>query len=116
MKTVTEAVPAVAMSLAGTAAVNCVALPNVVTNAVPFHFTTEALMKLVPVTVNVKAAPAAVAEEGCSAVSVGTGLFVPALIVNVRAFDAPPPGPGFVTVTEGVPAVATSVARIDAVT
>lgn len=64
LKTVTEAVPVAAMSLAGTAAVNCVALPNVVTSAAPFHFTAEVLMKFVPVSVNVKAAPPAVAEEG----------------------------------------------------
>ena len=64
LKTVTDAVPAVAMSLAGTAAVNCVALSNVVTKPTPFHLTAEALMKFVPVTVSVKAAPPAVAEEG----------------------------------------------------
>lgn len=64
MKTVTDAVPAVAMSLAGTAAVNCVALPNVVVSATPFQCTAEVLMKFVPVTVSVKAAPPALAEEG----------------------------------------------------
>lgn len=64
LKTVTEAVPEVAMSLAGTAAVNCVPLPGVVTSATPFHFTTDVLMKFVPVTVSVKPAPPAVAEEG----------------------------------------------------
>jgi hypothetical protein len=64
VNTVTEAVPAVAMSLAGTAAVNCVALSGVVTSATPFHFTVEVLMKFVPVTVRVKPAPPAVAEEG----------------------------------------------------
>lgn len=38
-----------------------------------------------------------------------------AVIVNVTAFDVPPPGAGFVTVTAGVPAVATSLAEIGAV-
>ena len=82
VNTVTEAVPAVAMSPAGTAAVNCVALPKVVTNAAPFHCTTELLTKFVPVTVSVKPAPPAVAEEGDSEEAVGTGLEA-ARIVNV---------------------------------
>lgn len=64
LNTVTEAVPAAATSLTGTAAVNCVALPNVVVSATPFHFTAEVLMKFVPVRVSVKAAPPAVAETG----------------------------------------------------
>ena len=64
VNTVTEAVPAVAMSPAGTAAVNCVALPKVVVRAVPFHCTTDVLMKFVPVKVNMKAGPPAVAEVG----------------------------------------------------
>jgi hypothetical protein len=64
LNTVTEAVPEVAMLLAGTAAVNCVALPIVVVSAALFHFTTEPLMKFVPVSASVKAAPPAVAEAG----------------------------------------------------
>ena len=39
-----------------------------------------------------------------------------AVMLNVTELDVPPPGDGFVTVTPGVPAVATSVARIAAVT
>ena len=115
LKTVTEAVPAVAMSLWGTAAVNCVALPNVVVSAAPFHWTTELLTKLVPITTSVKPAPPAVAEEGESALTVGTGLFAAALIVNVRAAEVPPPGVPLKTVTEAVPAVAMSVAGTAAV-
>ena len=115
LKTVTEAVPAEAMSVAGTIAVNCVALPKVVVNAAPFHFTTEALMKFVPVTVRVNAAPPAVAEVGEIIVSVGEGLFVAALMVNVCALEVPPPGVGFKTVTEAVPAEAMSVAGTIAV-
>ena len=37
------------------------------------------------------------------------------LIVKVRAFDVPPPGEGFTTVTEAVPAVAMSLAGTEAV-
>jgi hypothetical protein len=51
---------------------------------------------------------------GESEVIAGTG-FGDAEIVNVKAFDVPPPGAGLVTVTCGVPAEATSAARIDAV-
>ena len=38
-----------------------------------------------------------------------------ALIVKVEELEVPPPGAIFTTVTEGVPAVAISVAEIDAV-
>src|SRR4029077_7723005 len=58
-KTVTEAVPAVAMSAAVMAAVSCVPLTKVVARALPFHCTTEAATKFVPVTVRVKALPPA---------------------------------------------------------
>src|SRR5271156_3705051 len=37
LNTVTDGVPPLAVSLAGTAAVNCVALTNVVVKAAPFH-------------------------------------------------------------------------------
>ena len=39
-----------------------------------------------------------------------------ALTVKVTALEVPPPGVGFVTVTAGVPTLATSVARMAAVT
>ena len=64
MKTVTEAVPGLAMSVARMAAVNRVALTKVVVRLLPFHCTTELLIKFVPFTVNVKAAPLALPEEG----------------------------------------------------
>ncbi len=74
MKTVTCVVPAVAMSVAGIAAVSCVEETNVVVRFAPFQRTTEALTKLLPFTVNVKAAPPAVAEVGLMPVVAGTGL------------------------------------------
>ena len=114
LKTVTLAVPAVAMSAARIEAVTCVALTYVVVRPVPFQRTTELEMKLVPFTVRVKAAPPAVAELGLRPVVVGTGLSG-TLIVNVWAFEVPPPGAGLKTVTLAVPATAMSAALIDAV-
>jgi hypothetical protein len=99
LKTVTEAVPAVAISEAGTAAVNWVALTNVVVKATPFHCTTEPATKFVPAIVRVKAGPPAVAVVGEIKPEVGTGLS----IVNERGLDVPPPGVGVKTVTEAVP-------------
>src|SRR5213596_2653722 len=108
--TVTDAVPAVAASLAGIAARNCVPLTNVVVRAAPFQRTTDPLTKFVPFTVRVKAAAPAVALPGVSEPIVGTGL----LMVNVSAPEVPPPGVGENTVTDAVPAVATSLAGIAA--
>jgi len=105
--TVTVAVPAVAISAAVIAAVNCVALTNVVVLAAPLNFTTDADTKPVPFTVRVKAAPPAVALVGEREAAVGAGL----LMVNVWALDVPPPA-GFVTVTFTVPTVAISAAGI----
>ncbi len=62
--TVTVAVPAVAISAAVIAAVNCVALANVVVLAAPLNFTTEVDTNPVPLTVREKAAPPAVALVG----------------------------------------------------
>ncbi len=86
--TVTAAVPAAATSAAVMAAVNCVALTNVVVRALPFHCTADVLMKFVPFTVSVNAAPPTGPMAGASEVSVGTGF--DAVIVNVSAFDVVP--------------------------
>ena len=99
--TVTEAVPAVAMSAAEMEAVTLVLLANVVVRADPFQSTTEPETKFEPFTVRVKAGPPAVALLGEIELIAGTGL----LTVNVIAFDVPPPGGAFTTVTETVPAV-----------
>ena len=129
-KTVIAAVPELAMSAAVIVAVNCVALTNVVTRALPFHCAVDPLMKFVPVSVIVNAAPPAPVEVGEIAVSVGTGFA--ALIVKVSAFDVVPSGnpcertlSGFAVVprftigvntcAEAVPAVAISAAVIAAV-
>lgn len=96
VNTVTEAVPAVAISAAVIAAVNCVELTNVVVRLLPFHCATEVLMKLLPFKVRVNAAPPAVAEFGASDVSTGIGV----VTVNCETFDVPPPGAGFTTLTK----------------
>src|SRR2546426_278550 len=110
-KTVTDAVPAVAMSPAVIAACNWVLLTNVVTRAPLFHCTTDPLTKFVPFTVRVKAAAPAVALPGVSEAIVGTGLGA-RLMVKVSALELPPPGAGVNTRTEAVPAVAMSAAVI----
>ena len=60
-KTVTCAVPALARSLAGICAVNCVALTKVVVRSLPFQRTLEVETKFAPVAVRVKAAPPTIA-------------------------------------------------------
>jgi hypothetical protein len=110
--TVTEGVPAVATSIGRIVAVSCVEFTNVVTATSPLNVTRDPFTKFVPFTVNVNDAEPAAIVFGDNELIVGTGLF----IWNVRADDVPPPGPGFVTVTDGAPAVVISVARIAAVT
>src|SRR5437867_4240858 len=71
------------------------------------------LTKFVPVIVSVEPEVPAILLEGERLLAIGTGL----LTVNVSGgVDVPPPGAGFVTVTEIVPAVAISEDAIDAVT
>jgi len=74
--TVTVAVPAVAISAAVIAAVNCVALMKVVVLVAPLNFTTDVATKPVPLTVRVKAALPAVALVGEREVAVGAGLLM----------------------------------------
>jgi len=104
--------PAVAISAAVIAAVNWLALLNVVVLATPLKFTTDVEMKFVPFTVRVNAEPPAVTLAGEIDATVGAGL----LIVKDCAPEVPPPGAGFVTVTFADPAAAISEARIAAVT
>jgi len=62
-------------------AVNCVLLTKVVIRFTPFQRTTDDKLKLLPLTVRVKAGPPAVALFGESEVSEGTGLLI--VIVTV---------------------------------
>ena len=101
---VTLAVPAVSISDAGTLAVSCVLLINVVTRERVFHLITDPAMKLLPLAVNVNVAAPAVTEVGAMEVNNGEGFE----IVKVDADDVPPPGVGLNTVTLAVPGVSTS--------
>ena len=100
-ETVMDALPTLAMREADTVAVSCVEETKVVASAVPFQFTVESETNLVPLTVNVKSAPPAIAQVGLSELIIG----VP-LIVNVTAFDVAPQVPGFTTAIEAVPGLA----------
>ena len=79
--------------------------------AAPFHCTTELLIKLVPLTVRVKAVPPAEVEAGLIPVIPGAGLSM----LKFRELEVPPPGVGLNTVTAAIPAVPTSPAGIDAI-
>jgi hypothetical protein len=72
--TETAAVPAVAIRPAGTAAVNCVALTNVVASAVVFQYTAEVETNPVPFTVNGNPAPPAAADGGFRLLITGGGV------------------------------------------
>jgi hypothetical protein len=109
--TVTLKDPAVAMSATVIAAVTCVAFTNVVVLLLPLKLTVAPLTKPVPFTVNVKAAPPAVALAGEIDVIAGSGLFT----ANGEFPDVPPPGAGLVTVTLKDPAAAISAGVIAAV-
>ena len=105
--TVTLALPAAATKLAGTCAVNFVALTKLVLSAVPFHCTTAPETKPVPLTVSVKAGPPAVAEFGLSDVIAGAAATVKVAVLDVTPFST--------TVTVTVPGVAIRVAATWAV-
>lgn len=108
LKTVMNRVPAVAMSAAVICAVNWVALTNVVTRSAPSKRTIEPLLKFVPSTVSVNAAPPIVCVAGVMVVMVGTGL----LTVKSIAAEVPPPGAGLNTVMAFGPADEISAAVI----
>jgi branched-subunit amino acid transport protein len=109
--TVIESVPPTVMFPAGTVILMVVLEMKVVVNGTPLKSIVEEALKFVPVTVNVKDGPPAVVDVGEIELVVGTGL----LIVNVCAFDVPPPGVGFTTVIEAIPPTAISAAVMVAV-
>jgi len=86
-----------------------VLLTKVVVRFEPFHWTTDAGMKLVPFTVKVNAPLPAITLSGERLESVGNGL------LTAKVSDHTPPfGGGFVTEIEGNEAVATSLAGMAA--
>jgi hypothetical protein len=104
--TVTGIVPAVAIKLDGTAAVNCVLLTNVVARADPFHCTTAPDENPLPFTVSVSPGPPAVALFGEIELTAGR-------IEKFAAFEVDPP---VVKVTGTVAAIVIKVAGTEAVT
>jgi hypothetical protein len=84
--TVTDAVPGVAIRLAGTIAVNRVASAKEVWSETPFHRTVEAGMKPEPFTVKLKAGPPAGADMGLIEPIAAVG----AMIVRFRLNDEAP--------------------------
>src|SRR5205823_3091011 len=83
LKTVTESVPAAAMSPEAMVAVSLDELTKVVVRGEPFHWTAAPLTKLEPSTVRVKSGPPAAAEAGERLEIEGTGLDEGLLIVKV---------------------------------
>src|SRR5438093_12620278 len=72
--TVIDAVPATAIFAAGTVAVSCELLTNVVASGVPFQLTVAPETKPVPLTVSVKSGPPGATAEGTSGwLTNGTG-------------------------------------------
>src|SRR5919108_545688 len=86
--TVTETLPAVAISAALMVALTCVASSMVAAWLVPPKWITAPLTKFVPVMLSVKALSPAILLAGESALIVGVGLST----VNVRALELPVPG------------------------
>lgn len=87
---------------------------KVVARADPLTRITEAGRKLDPDTVNVNAAPPAGTDVGVIEVKTGAG--GTAVTVNGALLEMPPPGAGLLTVMAWVVALATSLARMAAVT
>ena len=88
LTTVTLALPGLAIKLAGTAALNCVALTYVVGNAEPFHWTAAAATNPEPFTVNVNAGPPAGVEFGLKLLTTAAG----EVIVTLTELEDAPPG------------------------
>ncbi len=111
VKTLTEALPAEAISLADICACSCVLETKLVCRALPFHSIVEDETKPEPKTERGKAAPPAEAEDGFKELRTGEGLDTEKL----RAFDVSLGDP-LDTVTEVDPAALISVGAICALT
>ena len=110
--TTTPACPGCAISATLICVVSLVLLTKLVGRFARFHCTAELLMKPLPLTVSVNAAPPADADAGPSVSIAGTGFSFGAVIVNLTALEVPPPGAGFATVTSTWPALVISLAAI----
>lgn len=116
--TVTLAVPAFNISVAGICAVACVAEITLVARGLPFHCTTDVLTKLTPVTVNKSPGSPALTGLGFKDVMRGDG-GGGSIIVNGSALEVVPGNPvvpgGLNTVTLTIPAVVKSLEGMTAV-
>lgn len=92
LKTVTEAVPAVAIFPAGTLAVSEVELTKVVVKSAPFQRTMDPATKFEPVAVSVNVEPPAVAEFGLMEVNTGTGFEEPVTVRTLEPSEVCPSG------------------------
>jgi hypothetical protein len=111
LTTVMDEVPTVAMSEARIITVSDEDDTKVVTRGLPFTLTVDDATKFEPVIVMVKFVPPTVVEAGEIPAVTGMGF----VIVKICAAEVPPPGAGFTTVIEAVPAAAMSAAGIMAV-
>lgn len=117
LETKTFTVPREAVSAYVIAAVSCVALTKVVGRGEPFQFTTVSEVNVVPIvafTARVKPAGLQYGVEAIGVVDVEaeSDAIDNGRITNEIGLEVPPPGAGVVTETGGVPAAATSAARI----
>ena len=88
LTTVTELVPAVAMSAASMVAFSCDVLAKVVARALPFHFTTEPETKPVPFTVRVNVGPPGADASGTRGwLTRGTGFWAQTIALNPIAHE-----------------------------
>ena len=99
LTTSTVTIPAAATRLALIVTETCVVLINVVVSGVPFHATTELLIKLDPINVSVKPGEPAVMLAGVIDVTAGVGLPEIAEMVKTTLLEMPPPGEGLETFT-----------------
>jgi hypothetical protein len=115
LETKIVAVPREAVSAYVIAALSCVALTNVVGRGEPFQFTTESLVKLVPlaaVTVSVKPVGLQYGVEDICVVDAESDAMDRGEIENESAVVVPPPGAGVNTVTGTDPADEISAMKI----
>jgi hypothetical protein len=113
--TVMLTLPAAAIRLAGTGAVSCVPLTEVVLRDSPFHSTLAPERNPAPFTVSVKGAPPAVTEPGLKLVITGTGVLTGKVMAVDVAASPPGPPPGMITYRVALPISAMRLAGTNAV-
>jgi hypothetical protein len=107
LETTTAKLPTAPTSEALSEIVSWPLFTNVAAWDTPLKVTVDDAIKPLPLTVRIREALPAEAEDGDRLVIVGSGLLA-ACTVKPAATDVPPPGAGFETVTGKVPALARS--------